>query len=255
MKPTMSELREQLLSVSHALHQNGWVANHDGNVTVRAGEDRYLATPTSVSKGDVRDEWLIVVNGEGKVVQGTYRPFSEFVLHRAAYETRVDVNAVVHAHPPTATAFSVAGRGLDRPILAEAVVSIGPRVPLVPYALPGSDAFTDEVARQLPTYDCLILQNHGVLTVGSDLQQAYLRMELVEHLAKIELLTTQLGGVGYLDAGDIDALLDKRKKAGLGPEARGMVDPHRGAGPALSREDRADLKEIIAEELRSLLGR
>ena len=254
MKPTMSALREQLLSVSHAIHRYGWVANHDGNVTVRAGEDRYLATPTSVSKGDVRDEMLIVVNGEGKVVQGTYRPFSEFVLHRAAYETRVDVNAVVHAHPPTATAFSVAGRGLDRPILAESVVSIGPRVPLVPYALPGSDAFTDEVARHLPTYDCLILQNHGVLTVGSDLEQAYLRMELVEHLAKIEMLAMQIGSVDYLSGADVDWLLDKRKKAGLGPEARGMVDPHRGDGSVLSDEDRVDLKQIVAEELRALLG-
>ena len=255
MKPTMSDLREQLISVSHALHRNGWVANHDGNVTVRAGDDRYLATPTSVSKGDVCDEMLIVVNNDGKVVQGTYRPFSEFVLHRAAYETRVDVNAVVHAHPPTATAFSVAGRGLDRPILAEAVVSIGPRVPLVPFALPGTDAFADEVARQLPTYDALILRNHGVLTVGKDLEQAYLRMELVEHLAKIELIATQLGGVDYLDAGDVEHLLDKRKKAGLGPEARGMVDPHRGGAPTLTSKDKSDLNQIIAEELRSLLGK
>ena len=126
-----------MVDVCDALYRKGWVANHDGNVTYRLDSDRYLSTPTAESKGVVSEEMLIVIDENGKVLSGTHRPFSERVLHLAAYQARPDVKAVIHAHPPTATAFAVAGKGLDRPIIAEAVVSLGPRIPLVPYALPG----------------------------------------------------------------------------------------------------------------------
>lgn len=253
MKPTTSELRSQVVQVSNDLHRNGWVANHDGNVTVRLGDGRYLATPTAVSKGDVSDHMLIVVDRDRKVLQGTYRAFSEFVLHLAAYDTRPDVMAVIHAHPPNATAFAVAGRGLGRPILPEAVVSLGPRVPLVPFARPGSDGFVTGPAEALETYDAVLLENHGVVTVGATLEQAYLRMELVEHLARIERLAQQIGSVQYLPDDTIDPLLDARKRAGLGCEARGMVDPDRGGASAIAADTQDLVRSIIAEELRALL--
>jgi L-fuculose-phosphate aldolase len=254
VKTTPAELRSQVVSVSRALHARAWVANHDGNVSVRLGPNRILCTPTAVSKGDVREDWLIVVDDAGALVSGARRPFSELALHRAAYEARPDVQAVVHAHPPNATAFAVAGRGLDRPIIAEAVVSLGPRVPLVPYALPGSPASVDGPRDALGVYDAVLLGNHGVLTVGADLEQALLRMELVEHLARIERLAHQLGGPNYLPDADVQRLLDARARAGLGPEARGGIDPHR-AGDPRSAPPYADaaLRRLIADELRAAL--
>ena len=130
-------LRAELVERSRELHQRGWVANHDGNLTVRLGPGRFLATPTAVSKGAVVPEMLIVVDEKGAVVQGTRGGFSELKLHLAAYKARPEVQCVVHAHPPTATGFAVAGQELGPPFMAEPVVSIGPRVPLVPFGLPG----------------------------------------------------------------------------------------------------------------------
>jgi L-fuculose-phosphate aldolase len=254
VRPDERRLREDVARASNALHAMGWVANHDGNVTARLAPDRYLATPTSVSKASITPGMLIVVDGRGQLVRGELKPFSEFVLHAAAYEARPDVEAVVHAHAPHATAFAVAGLGLERPILAEAVVSLGPRVPLAPYALPGTDGFTAPVGELLRTYDAILLQNHGVLTVGADVEQAYLRMELVEHLARIECHARALGGPRYLSASDVAALLEKRAKAGLGPRVRGLPEAPLegeavGAGDAESL-----LRQIVAEELRATFG-
>jgi L-fuculose-phosphate aldolase len=252
VRPDERRLREDVARVSNALHAMGWVANHDGNVTARLAASRYLATPTSVSKASITAGMLIVVDEQGKLVRGEHKPFSEFVLHAAAYEERPDVEAVVHAHPPIATAFAVAGHGLDRPILAEAVVSLGPRVPLAPFALPGTGEFTAPVRELLRTYDAVLLQNHGVVTVGADVEQAYLRMELVEHLARIEWHARALGGARYLEASDVAALLEKRAKAGLGPRVRGLPDtPPQGV--AVGSEESL-LRQIVAEELQAAFG-
>lgn len=250
MRLSERQLASEMAQTSRAIHQRGWVANHDGNLTVRLGADRFLATPTSVSKGAVDESMLIVVDRRRRVLKGHLRPFSELSLHFAAYDTRDDVTAVVHAHPPTATAFAVAGQGLDQPMIAEAVVSLGPRVPLAPYALPGTPETTRGVAELLSTYDAVLLENHGVLTVGSSLEQAYLRMELVEHLARIEWRARQIGNVQYLDQRDVLSLLDKREAAGLGPRVRGLPD----APPTqVTGGDRSALRRIVAEELRAVL--
>lgn len=217
------DLREALVHYSRLFYEKGWVANHEGNLSSRFGEGRYLLTPTSFSKADVEDRDLIVVDSAGKVLRGFRRPFSEFALHRTVYEVRPDVQAVVHAHPPAATAFSVTGRGLDRPIIAESVVSIGPKVPLVPFALPGTPGFTDELRSYLEYFDVLILENHGVLAFGDSPEQAFLRLEYCEHLADIEQRAMAIGTVRYLSDEEIRPLLDRRKAAGLGPEARGIA--------------------------------
>lgn len=249
MKPYAHELRGELVATSQVLHDKGWVANHDGNVTARLGRSRFLATPTSVSKGDVDENMLIVVNEEGRRVAGHMKPFSELVLHLAAYRARPDVNAVIHAHPPFATAFAVAGRELTCSIIAEAVVSLGAKIPLVPYARPGTPSFAGSLEEKLPAYDAVLLQNHGVITVGDDLEQARLRMELVEHLACIQWRAHQLGTVQPIPEDDIGPLLEKRAQAGLGPVSRGGLEPRDRTQP----DDHAhDLREIIAQELRAL---
>lgn len=212
-------LRRELAELAQKLHARGWVANHDGNVSVRLPGGGYLATPTAVSKADVNAEMLVVLDDDGKVVAGSRKVFSEFALHLAVYRARPDVRWVVHGHPPTATGWAVAGRSFfDPPFMAEPVVSLGARIPVVPYAAPGTG--TESLAESFAEVDAALLGGHGVLTCGADAELAYLRMELVEHLAKIALVAQQVGGAIGLPPGDVEKLLAARAKAGLGPSAR-----------------------------------
>jgi L-fuculose-phosphate aldolase len=226
----MSEPRRkaELAEYARRLHARGWVANHDGNVSVRegaaTGQQRYLATPTATSKAAVTAESLIVVDEAGAKVAGPGKPFSEIGLHLTVYRNRPDVNAVIHAHPPTATGFAVAGVGLDEPLLPEAVVSLGPGIPTVPPAAPGPAA-CQVLAPLTGAHDAVLLGGHGVLTWGVDLEQAYLRMELVEHLAKVALVARQLGGARPVAPALLPALLEARRKAGLGQPAPAAASP------------------------------
>ena len=223
---TLPGQRRDLVHWCRKVWERGYVANHDGNLTCKIGGGRLLATPTAFSKGDVREEDLLVLDVAGKKLQGRWRAFSELDVHLVAYKVREDVGAVIHAHPPTATGFSVAGVDVDPTILAEAVVSLGDRVPTLPFAMPGAETQVERLAKYLQFYDAVILKSHGVLCVGKDLEQAYLRLELVEHLARISLVSRQVGRTDHLTGHQVATLLRARTKAGLGPQARGVVgDP------------------------------
>jgi L-fuculose-phosphate aldolase len=254
-------LRSELASVSHELHRRGWVANHDGNLSARLAGDRILATPTATSKRRVDERSLIEVDRAGKVVAGTGKPFGELGLHLAVYAARDDVGAVVHAHPPHATALSVSGsRLLERPFIAEAVVSLGPSIPLVPFAPPGPAA-RDALAPFAQSHDAVLVANHGVFAWGADLEQAYLRLELVEHLARIAILAQATGGPAYLSDAAIAPLLEARRKAGLGKAAERATTqtPVVACAPAPHSEvptiapgkpsDRARVAALIREEI------
>jgi len=204
-------LRAELVRVSRALHARGWVANHDGNVTARLDGERFLSTPTATSKGDVSPASLIVVDRDGALVAGTRKPFSELKLHLAAYRRRSDVGAVVHAHPPNASGFAAAGVGLGAPFMAEAVVSIGPEVPLLPFGLPGDPALDAALSEALARADVFLLGNHGVLVVGPDPDLCLLRLELVEHLCRVALVARQLGGPRPLPEEVVSKLADKHR--------------------------------------------
>ncbi|HEU5060070.1 MAG TPA: class II aldolase/adducin family protein, partial [Kofleriaceae bacterium] len=251
-----------------------WVANHDGNVTARLAGDRFLATPTATSKRRVDERALIEVDGGGKVVGGTGKPFGELGLHLAIYQRRDDVGAVVHAHPPYATALAVSGaRLLERPFIAEAVVSLGPRVPTVPFASPGASA-REALLPFVADHDAVLIANHGALAWGADLEQAYLRLELVEHLARIATLAQATGGPAYLPDAAIAPLLEARARAGLGkaadrataaapkPVVACAPAPHStvptippGRPSASASTDRARVAALIREELlRALKG-
>ncbi len=209
-RPSRRDLEERLVAYSHRLHRAGWVANHDGNISARLLTDRFLATPTSLSKAAVSRDSLIMVDGDGRVHAGTHKPFSELALHLAVYRRRPDVAVVMHAHPPTATGFAVAGVQVLSTMLAESVVSLGAVIPLVPYARPKTPEFATATLPYLDDADAVLLERHGVLTVGPDLETAYLRMELVEHLAKIQLAAHQSGHVRELDDAEVAALLKAR---------------------------------------------
>jgi L-fuculose-phosphate aldolase len=215
----MRKLRQQIIAISHALHRMGWVANHDGNVTARLAAARFLATPTATSKADVHDRDLIEVDGHGARVAGTARPFSELAIHLAVYNARPDVGAVVHAHPPHATALGCSGsRLLERPFLAEAVVSIGASIPTLPFTASGTETAAAIAAAALDV-DAVVCAGNGSFAWGADLEQAYLRLELVEHLARIATLAEATGGVKPLPEAAVSDLLAKRAKAGLGAAA------------------------------------
>src|SRR5438132_9685234 len=157
--------RAQDAQTARRLHAAGWVANHDGNVSVRLGRDRFLITPTATSKLEVTESTLVVIDGSGKVVEGTRKPPGETELHLAAYRARPDVDAVLHAHPPYATAFGASRTPLEPVCLPEAVVSLG-RVPLAALALPGTPAAIDAVSRCAAEADAMLLPGNGVVTLG-----------------------------------------------------------------------------------------
>lgn len=222
-----TKLRVQVAETARLLHQFGWVANHDGNVSARAepeaSSSRFVATPTATSKRVVHERDLIEVDAKGAVI-GQGKVFGEIGLHLTVYQRRPDIHAVVHAHPPYATAIgSSRGNPIERPFIAEAVVSLGARIPKIPYAQPGPEA-SAALAPWCELVDAVILGNHGALTWGATLEQALLRMELVEHLAKIAIAAAPLGGVEQLPESAFGPLLAARAKAGIGRAADRAVE-------------------------------
>ena len=187
-------LRKQLLRYCHAIYKKGWVANHDGNLSAKLPDGNLLCTPTAMSKGDIEMEMLLVLDDQNQVISGSRRSFSELHMHRAAYAARPDIGCVIHAHPPTATGFAVANVELGHPFMAEPFVSLGKHIPMVSFYIPKDERLDHEIAQALSRADVLLLANHGVLSVGGSFEQAFLRLELVEHLAKIALVARQLGG-------------------------------------------------------------
>jgi L-fuculose-phosphate aldolase len=244
--------RRSVIAASRLLAERGWVANHDGNISVRIAEQRFLATPTATHKRLVDDKNLIEVDAGGHRIAGTARLFSEFSLHAAVYRRRDDIGAVVHAHPPHATAIACsAANPLARPFMPEAVISIGATIPKVDFAVPG-DAAAQALGVVVADVDGALLESHGVIAWGADLEQAYLRLELIEHMARIALLAQPLGGVRPLPDSAVGVLLQKRAKSGLGQAADKATRPLVPADQ-LSR-DRDELARVIREELASALA-
>lgn len=208
----MTAVKEQICDVCHKMWQLGWVAANDGNVTVKLADGTFLATPTGVSKSFITPETLLHIDAEGSILEGEpgYRPSSELKMHLRCYQERADVGAVVHAHPPTATGYAVAGKSLDEYSMIETVVAIG-SIPLTPYGTPSTQEVPDAIAPYLAEHDVMLLQNHGALTVGADLLTAYYRMETMELYAKISLNAHLLGGAKEIPGFQIDKLLDLRE--------------------------------------------
>ena len=241
-----------IVDVCHRLAAGGWVANHDGNVSARL-DDQLLATPTALAKADVTPELILTLDGQGRKVAGIGKPFSEIQLHLAAYTSRPETQAVVHAHPPMATARGLCGGDLAV-FLPEAIVSIGRTIPVVPYAMPGSTEGVTALSEGLRRSDVVMLAGNGALAVGRDVMEAYLRLELLEHLLKIEFCARAMGPMRDLPAEDVRQLLEKRAALGLGPQApvppaAPQVVTSAGAAPTS-----ALVRQLIADELKKILG-
>jgi L-fuculose-phosphate aldolase len=205
------KLRRELARFGKMLHSMGFVAATDGNLSVRLDEHRVLVTPTCFSKGMMQPEDMVVVDLHGKKLSGTYNPSSEIAMHLTIYRMRPDVGAVVHAHPCTATGFASAGIALDEPLCSEIVITLG-AVPLAPYATTGTMELSDSLRPFIPYHDAILMANHGVVTYGEDLCRAYMRMEAVEHYAKIVMTTRQLGTARSLGTGELEKLFEVRSQ-------------------------------------------
>jgi L-fuculose-phosphate aldolase len=221
-------LRRDIVRVCRRLYERGLISGGEGNVSVRTPDGTLLITPAGASKIDVSESDLVAVDLMGKHVAGSGRPSSELGMHLRIYQRRPDVGAVVHAHPPFATAFAVAGEDLMAPVLPELLVQLG-GVPLVPYATPGSPALADAIEPFLPLHDAFLMANHGATSLGSTLSIAHQRMESLEHGARILFSARALGRVTTLTDEQRDALLELRRQAG-GPNESGA--PKRLSGPA-----------------------
>jgi L-fuculose-phosphate aldolase len=206
------ETRHAICTVGRYLYDRFLVAANDGNITVRLSDDEILATPTGVSKGMMLPENLVVITPKGEILRARegQKPSSEIRMHLAIFQERPDVRSVVHAHPPTATGFAAAGVGLDVPIIPEVVVRTG-LTPYVPYAIPGGEELPDSLRPYMKDHDTLLMGNHGVVTYGPTLQDAWEKMETVEFHARIRLVTEQLGQKVVLNEDQVKALFDRYK--------------------------------------------
>jgi L-fuculose-phosphate aldolase len=209
------KLRKEICSIGGLLFQRGFVAANDGNISARLSEDEYLFTPTNVSKGAIKPRMLVKVDGRGNVIKGKMRVSSESMMHLRVYKENSDVNAVVHAHPQVATSYAIAGVPLDKALITESVVLMG-IVPVAPYGLPGSEALADTIAPYCTEYNSVLLKNHGVLSWGKDLKEAYFRMEITENLAVIMKYNEELfQGRGALDKKQVEDLIKIREDLGI----------------------------------------
>jgi L-fuculose-phosphate aldolase len=214
MSASLYGLRREIVEVGRRVYNRNFVASNDGNISARVDPRRVLITPSGVSKGFLGPDDLIVVDLEGQVLEGRKKPSSELFMHLRIYKERPDVHGVVHAHPPKATGFAVAGIPLTQCVLPEVIVTLG-GVPLAEYGTPGTEEFYEPVLQYLNDYDAFLLENHGALTIGADVMTAYFKMETLEHFAHIALSAIQLGNLRVLSQDNVQKLLDLRKNFGI----------------------------------------
>ena len=209
-----SQLRADIVEVGRRMYARGYTASNDGNISVRLGSDRLLMTPKSVCKGFMTPDMMCVTDLDGRKLQGDRDPSSEMLMHLEVYRERPDVAAVVHAHPPTATGFAVAGIPLDRAVLAEVLCTLG-SIPIAEYATPSTQELPDAVRKYIKAHDGMLLANHGALTVGADLFAAYYKMETVEHFATISLVARMLGRENLIAREEVLRLQQLRSTYGI----------------------------------------
>ena len=235
------EIKKEICEVGHKLWIKGFVAANDGNISVKVSDNEFYCTPTGVSKASLTPDMIIKVDKDGKKLEGKLNPSSEIKMHMRVYRERPDVTAVVHAHPPVATAFTVADIDLDQYILPEAVLTIGD-VPTCDYGTPSTMEIPDSLDPYIQQHDAFLLRNHGALTVGCNLTKAFFVMEEVEFNAIICKHAMELGAVHEIPNAELKKLMDLRKKMNL---------PGRHPGIDYGEEEPAkcDCNEKMVEEI------
>jgi L-fuculose-phosphate aldolase len=211
---TESSLRRDIVEVGRRMYARGYTASNDGNISVRLDANRLLMTPKGVAKGFMSPDMMCITDLEGRKLQGDRDPSSEMLMHLEVYRQRPDVQAVVHAHPPTATGFAVAGIPLTRAVLAEVLTTLG-SIPIAEYATPSTNELPAAVRKFIKAHDGMLLANHGALTVGADVFAAYFKMETIEHFAKISLVARLLGRENLIAREEVERLQGLRGTYGI----------------------------------------
>jgi L-fuculose-phosphate aldolase len=218
------QIRLDIVEVGRRLYARGYTASNDGNISVRLDAGRLIMTPTSVCKGFMTPDMMCITDLDGRKIAGDRNPSSEMQMHLEVYRQRPEVQAVVHAHPPIATGFAVAGIPLDRAVLAEVVTTLG-SVPIAEYATPSTKELPEAVRKYVKAYDGMLLANHGALTMGGDVFAAYYKMETIEHFAKISLVARMLGGERLLSRDEVSRLEKLRGSYGIASPAPICPEP------------------------------
>jgi L-fuculose-phosphate aldolase len=244
---TEDEHRRDICAIGRMMHERGYVAACDGNISVRLDSRHILTTPTGMCKGMLAPEDLVITDLDGKKIVGRRHPSSELAMHLRVYARRPEINAVCHAHPITATGYAAAGLALDKALLCELVISLG-SVPVAPYGMPGTSELADTIDPLVEGYDAILLANHGVVTYGPDLITSFFRMETTEHFARVALVTEMLGKQVLLSGGDVQRLFAARARYGL-------QSPSAAQPGAPLTSDNADTERITLtrRELESLI--
>jgi L-fuculose-phosphate aldolase len=223
------QVRADIVEAGRRLYARAYVASNDGNISARLDDRRLITTPKSVSKGFMTPDMMVVVDYDGNKVSGEREASTELPMHLEIYRNRPDVNGVVHAHPPLATGFAVAGIPLTRAVLAEVITTLG-SIPIAEYGTPSTAELPDAVRKYIKAHDGMLLANHGAVTCGPNVMGAYYKMETIEHFAKISLVARLLGREHLISRDEVERLQGLRGFYGIPAPAPLCVDPAQAAG-------------------------
>jgi len=219
------QIRADIVEAGRRMYSRGYVASNDGNISARLDDKRLMTTPKSVSKGFMTPDMMVVVDYDGNKVAGDRDASSELPMHLEIYRNRPDVNGVVHAHPPIATGFAVAGIALTRAVLAEVITTLG-SIPIAEYGTPSTAELPEAVRKYIKAHDGMLLANHGAVTCGPSVMAAYYKMETIEHFAKISLVARLLGREHLISRGEVERLQGLRGYYGIAAPAPLCTDPN-----------------------------
>jgi L-fuculose-phosphate aldolase len=218
------QIRADIVEAGRRLYARSYIASNDGNISARLDDRRLIATPKGVSKGFMTPDMLVIVDYDGNKVSGERDASTELPMHLEIYRNRHDANAVVHAHPPIATGFAVAGIPLTRAVLAEVITTLG-SIPIAAYGTPSTSELPEAVRKYIKAHDGMLLANHGAVTCGNDVLGAYYKMETIEHFARISLVARMLGREHLISREEVERLQGLRGMYGIPSPAPLCADP------------------------------
>jgi L-fuculose-phosphate aldolase len=219
-----AEARRQIVEAGKRLRDRFFIASNDGNISARLSDTELLVTPTGMNKGDVAPEQILRIDMEGRVLAGGLKPSSETKMHIAVYKARPDIEAIVHAHPPVATGFAACHVRLDQDVILPEVIFGLAKIGFAEYGTPTTNQIPDAVVKEIPDCEAVLLSNHGALTVGPDVMQAYYRMEVLEMYARVRLVTRIIGEPKPLSQTEVTELFRIRDQQGWGRKKPGLED-------------------------------
>jgi L-fuculose-phosphate aldolase len=208
------KIKDEICEIGRRVYNKGFAAANDGNISFRCGENEVLCSPTMICKGFMTPDDICMVDLDGNQLAGKKKRTSEILLHLTIMKHRPDVKAVVHCHPPHATAFAVAGEPIPQCVLPEVEVFMG-EIPIAPYETPGGQKFADTVVPFLKGTNTVILKSHGTVSFGKTLEEAYWKTEILDAYCRILLLAKQLGNVEFFSENQTRELLDLKQRLGF----------------------------------------